>query len=101
MVDLDKLAENRASTLNQGVEGWRTILWSREFQALSHTMSDGEIEKLLLLCQDTHELKAVIRYSHTQNATGNESMFELLEGGAAKAGLEMRAWIQSLVAPKQ
>ncbi len=97
MVDLDSLAEKRATALKQEVQAWRDVLWGREFQALTHSMSDGEIENLLMLCLTVVELKAVIRYAHLKNAGATESVLDVLQRAAESAGLNMRAWIESLV----
>jgi len=60
MIDLDSLAEKRAKALNQDVEAWRQLLWSPDFQSLSQSLTDGELEQMLDLCSTVDEVRVMI-----------------------------------------
>ena len=62
MLDLDSLAEKRATTLNEKREFWSQVVWTPDFQKISANMSDGEVESLLSNCKSYRQLEAVVRF---------------------------------------
>jgi hypothetical protein len=93
MLDLDRLADRRASALNQNLEPWRKVMWSADFQEISRNMSDGEMESLVFFCASQTELERAVRFI-LQNAGGN-SPFSFLLAECEKSGLRPEEWIHS------
>lgn len=97
MLDLDSLAERQAKILNQKEEPWREVIWSPEFQKISASMSDGEVEILVSLCPTVAHLRAVIDYLVQHAQSQKQSPFNILTDEAAKAGVRPGDWVRSRV----
>lgn len=93
MLDLDHLAEKRARELNQVLEPWRKIIWGADFQTLSQSMSDGEVESLVCFCSSQAELEWTVTFLLQNVSGGSPFSFLLLE--CEKAGLPPEKWIRS------
>lgn len=96
MIDLDRLAEQRAKTLNQKEDLWRRAVWSADFQKLSQSMSDGEVEEFLSLCPTVKHFEAVVRFLNGRS----DSPFTLISEEAKRAGLSLEQWIAKLDSAK-
>lgn len=95
MIDLDSLAEKRAAQLQQDVAAWKSLLWSKDFQELSQSLSDGEIEKVLELCRSTGEVSGLLNFLKTHKSDG--APFQpWLEEQAKNMGKDLHAWLRSL-----
>lgn len=97
MLDLDRLAEKRAKTLNQKEDQWKTAVWSSEFQKISASMSDGEVETLVDLCPSVPHLQKIVQYLDQNSEKKGISPFTLLTQEAEHAGLKPADWIQQQV----
>ena len=91
MLDLDSLIEQRATVLNQTLENWHSAVWSAEFQKISASMSDGEVEQLIALCPSGEHLNAVIAFLSTCDG----QPFDALKSAAANQGQSLADWIQT------
>lgn len=92
MIDLDQLAEKRAKTLNQKEDVWRRAVWSADFQKISQSMSDGEVEELLGLCPTVKHFEAVVAFMKDKS----DSPFNVISEAATKAGLSLEKWIAGI-----
>ncbi len=94
MLDLDTLADRRAKTLNQGPEAWKAAVWGAEFQKLSQSMSDGEVEALISWCPTVKHLKKVVKFLDGKCSESGFSPFTVLTKVAEGDGLKPGEWIQ-------
>ena len=93
MLDLTTLAEARARSLNQGEDTWRDAVWSPDFQEMSQSMSDGEVEALISFCPTPGHLRSAVKF--IRKVCGDQGLppFTALLQEAAKAGLAPDAFI--------
>lgn len=96
MLDLDTMAEKRAQALGETSEEWRHALWDVDFQSLSKTLSDGEVECLLLACPSLNQFKKVVTFVGQSSLQSGVSPMNLLNQEAGQQGLSLEAWIRSL-----
>ncbi len=96
MLDLDTLAEKRAKSLNQSEAVWRATLWSPAFQKISASMTDGEIEGLLISCPSVVHVELVMRYLNGHPERETVSPYALLTREAQTAGMGMAEWIKGI-----
>jgi len=94
MLDLDSLAEKRATILNEKQESWSQAVWTPDFQKVSANMSDGEVETLLGSCKSYRQLEAVVRFLVAKAA--HSSPYSTLIQEAKKSGLTLADWIAKL-----
>lgn len=94
MLDLDSLADRRAKSLNQGPEAWKAAVWSTEFQKLSQSMSDGEVETLISWCPTVKHLNQVIKFLDGKCGESGIAPFTVLTKVAEGDGLKPSDWIQ-------
>jgi len=99
MLDLDSLAERRAKSLNQKEDLWREAIWSTDFQEISASMSDGEVETLVSLCPSVKHLQEVVKYLQEQSKSQGLSPFTVLTQEADRAGVQPGQWIESRLGP--
>jgi hypothetical protein len=95
MLDLDQLATRRAKTLNQKEDHWKKAVWSQDFQYISASMSDGEVEALLELCSSVPDFERVVKFLKARSERIGISPYSVLEQEAATAGISVDAWIKS------
>ncbi len=96
MLDFDFLAESRAKSLNEQEEMWRKAIWSPLFQALSQSMTDGEVESLVAFCPSVKHFNEVIRHLDVQSKASGVPPFTVLQQLADKAGVQPAEWIRDL-----
>ncbi len=101
MLDLETLAENRARSLQQEAQEWRAAVWSEDFQKISQSMSDGEVEALIGFCPSVFHLKTIVKYLNVLFIQSGISPYTILEQEAAEAGMRPVDWIQSMVTDGQ
>ena len=89
------MAKGGPSRSAQDAARWCAILWSAEFQALSKTMTDGEVSSLIGACASIVQLERVISFMRAAG-DGEESPFSVLSAEAASAHVELAQWIQDL-----
>ncbi len=94
MLDLDSLAERRAKALNQKEDTWREAVWSPDFQTVSQSMTDGEVEAMISLCSTVELLRALVLYLNSHSAASGMAPYTVLTSEAARAGLNPGEWIQ-------
>ena len=94
MLDLDSLAEKRATMLNEKQESWSQAVWTPDFQKISANMSDGEVETLLGSCKSYRQLEAVVRFLVAKAA--HSSPYSTLIQEAKTSGLTLADWIAKL-----
>ena len=97
MIDLDSLAEKQAKSLNEIESGWREAVWSSEFQKISESMSDGEVESLISVCPSLRHFDAVIKFLYSQESAKGSSPYLVLLESARDAGLDLATWIARLL----
>jgi hypothetical protein len=97
MLDFDFLAEQRAKALNQSEDGWKKAVWKPEFQALSQSMSDGEVESFIALFSSVGKFAAAVEQleHRLQNRTG--SPHTLIQQEAERAGQTPEQWVEALI----
>lgn len=95
MLDLDALAENRARALQQAEEDWRSAIWSPEFQKLSQSMSDGEVEDFVSCCSSQKILLSAARFLLANLESSGASPYAFLLTKAQESGLTTAQWIES------
>lgn len=93
MLDLDTLASSHAKTLHQQEEAWKKAVWSAPFQKLTQTMSDGDVEKLLVLCPSVSHLEAVVQFLTERQSASKNSPMLLLDQAAQQAGMGLGDWL--------
>src|SRR5262245_18874886 len=99
MLDLDHLANQQALTVNELPEKWREAMWSAEFQKISQSMSDGEVEEFINLCPSVGHLKALVFYLQAKHDATGTAPFTLLKQEASSAGLNPEEWIKKNFKP--
>ena len=93
MLDLNSLAEDQARNLNQDSQEWRSVLWSHEFQRLSQSMTDGEVETLVTFSPSAQRLIEVVRFLSERSSEMGTHPFTVLIDMARQQGVSPAEWI--------
>lgn len=101
MLDLDSLADNRAKSLNQGGADWRAVVWSAEFQKISASMSDGDVENIIAWCPSPQHLKTLVKHLDSKCATSGLAPIAVISAEAERAGVSPSEWIQLQLGDKK
>jgi hypothetical protein len=94
MLDLDKIAGERASTLSQERQAWLDAVWSEGFQTLSARLTDGEVIDLLALCTSAADLRGAIAELARAPGDGTVTPYDWLKDEASRAGLSPGDWVR-------
>lgn len=92
MLDLDSLAVQRARVLQEGEDSWKKAVWSPEFQKISQSMSDGEVEEIVGICGSGEDLIALARFLDKVSEKTGATPYTVGMAEAAKAGLSLADW---------
>ena len=97
MLDLNQLADGRARAVKEDVDLWRKAVWSPEFQKISQSMSDGEVEEIMHFCASAYQFQALARYLHERSECEGVSPFSLIVTESKKAGMQPADWVGTKV----
>lgn len=96
MLDLDRLAQKRAKTVNEKVDLWHHVLWGQPFQKLSQNMSDSEVESVVASCPSVAHLQALILHLEGNAATVASAPYSFILEQARQSNLRLVEWITAL-----
>lgn len=96
MIDLDKLAENKAKKVGQDEAVWQKMVWTNEFQQLSQAISDGEIELFFESCRTVLHFEIMTKYLSESVFSSGISFSEMLDK-VARSGYQLIDWVDSIV----
>jgi hypothetical protein len=100
MIDLTQLAESRAHDLGQSEKPWIDSAWSADFQRLSQSLSDGEIEQFFQSCGSVEEFRVMtsllIETIHSQGITFGDILSKV-----SRTGFLLNEWFDSIVVAKR
>lgn len=94
MLDFDRLASERAQSLQQQSEPWKQAVWSTGFQKLTADMSDGEVINLINLCPSTGHLDVLVRFLAERAQTTGQPPFQIITTAATAAGVSKEEWVK-------
>ena len=89
MLDLDFLAEQQAHSLQQDQASWRQAVWNADFQKLTQSMTDGEVEIFISICASVPQFEIFV--AQVKNACAKSSLtpFAALKNAAHGAGIDV------------
>lgn len=88
MLDMNALADSRAQTLSQKPDEWRQAIWSAGFQALTQSMTDGEVELFLRNCLEPKQLIKAVAHLQPRCLVGLKTPFEVIAEETAQSSIE-------------
>lgn len=96
MLNFDSLAAERAKALNQEEQVWKRAVWAPSFQAISQSMSDGEVESFIALFSSVPTFELAVSKLEERLRDQAMSPHSLIAQEAAAAGLTPDDWVRSL-----
>ncbi|MGE4132539.1 MAG: hypothetical protein AB7F86_12925 [Bdellovibrionales bacterium] len=100
MLNLDAIAEKKATQLNQEKELWRQAVWSAEFQKFSADLTDGEVESIVGWCPTARHLRALVSFLEEKVKETGVGPYKNLIKLAEDEKVRPDQWIQDHL-PKQ
>lgn len=100
MIDPSALAKQRAHSLNQPEDQWDFVVRLRDFESICQELSDGQIQKIVALCQAPEELQFLSKGLASAEGSASESFDKMMETARAQ-GIALQEWIKAWTALEQ
>lgn len=100
MIDLDQLAEIKAQKTGQNQQAWQAAVWNPEFQRLSQSISDGEIESIIDSSRTVRHFEIITKFLSDSVFSSGITFSELLDK-VARSGYQLKDWFDAIVEIKR
>lgn len=100
MIDPSALAKQHAQSLNQPEDRWEFVVRLRDFEFICQELSDGQIQKIIALCQAPEELQFLSKGLASAEGSASESFDKMIETAQGK-GIAVQEWIKAWAALEQ